>query len=364
MSDATALIAARPRTGLTLYRLAWVIGLATALGLFFGLISSAPVWKMLVRTLSVALIAMVGFSLAEVWPKRMPFGLPRWPWQILASVLLIPPVSFCAYALTIGNWAFVPRERELAMAWAFFTFLHVLGVPWVALAAMLRQRDAFLSFERHQFEVQKSELERSATQAQLNLLQTQVQPHFLFNTLANVRALVASGSQQAAPMLDSLIAYLRSAVPRTGQEACTVAHEFERVRAYLALMQLRMPDRLSFSVEADARAQALPCPPMAALTLVENAIRHGIDPGEGAGSIDVSAAVYPSAQGQRLLIRVTDSGHTPLPHAPSTQGLGTGLAQLRERLRLAHGDAAELRTSRIAPQGFCAEIELPLGTKP
>src|SRR5690606_5352677 len=112
----------------------------------------------------------------------------------------------------------------------------------------------------------------------LSLLQAQVHPHFLFNTLANVRELVAAGSGQAVVVLDSLITYLRTAVPRIDEPEATMGRELDLVRAYLKLMEMRLPDRLQYSLHADEGAQGLRCPPLTVLTLVENAVRHGVDP--------------------------------------------------------------------------------------
>ena len=122
------------------------------------------------------------------------------------------------------------------------------------------------------------------------LLQAQVAPHFLFNTLANVQALVDAGSPQAAAVLRSLIAYLRAAVPRLHEAAATIERELQLVRPYLELMQMRMPDRLQYRDERRPVGRcAVRCPADDVLTLVENAVRHGIDPSEEGGRIDIGA---------------------------------------------------------------------------
>ena len=170
------------------------------------------------------------------------------------------------------------------------TFAGILFAPWVALGALVRQNDALARHQALAFELERSELERQALDARLRLLQAQVEPHFLFNTLANVQALVDAGSPQAPPVLGSLIAYLRAAVPRLNEPATTLGQELQLVRAYLELMQMRMPDRLQFALHVDDAARTLRCPPMTLLTLVENAVRHGIDPSEEGGRIDIRRA--------------------------------------------------------------------------
>jgi LytS/YehU family sensor histidine kinase len=155
--------------------------------------------------------------------------------------------------------------------------------------------------------------------------------------------------------MDSLIAYLRASVPRLQQTEGTIAQELDLVRAYLELMHMRMPDRLQFSVASDADAGQLRCPPMALLTLVENAVRHGIDPSEEGGRIDVDVRV---SEG-RCVASVTDTG---VGLRPSGSG-GSGLANLRERMKLAFGDA-QLRLAGTESRGTRAVLEFPAEPAP
>jgi LytS/YehU family sensor histidine kinase len=224
--------------------------------------------------------------------------------------------------------------------------------PWIALGAMLRQRDIFARHQALAFELERSELERKALDARLRLLQAQVKPHFLFNTLANVQALVDAGSPQASRVLASLIAYLRAAVPRMQAEAATLAQELELVRAYLEIMQMRMPDRLQFALNMEPATAKLQCPPMSLLTLVENAVQHGIDPSEIGGRIDLDVWVREG----RCHVRVVDTG-VGLKSAGG--GLGTGLSTLRERMQLAFGGDAQFHLTEIEPHGVCAELSFP-----
>lgn len=190
--------------------------------------------------------------------------------------------------------------------------------------------------------------------ARLRLLQAQVEPHFLFNTLANIRSLVRrSGSADATAMLDKLIDYLRAAVPKLEAGQATFEHEQQMVCAYLELMRMRMPDRLGYTVHIDPEALALHCPPMALITLVENAIKHGIDPGETGGTVDVCVTV----RDQRVQVRVADTGVGLQPRRAGQSG--TGLSNLRERLALAFGDDARVRLGSTAAEGTVAEAEFP-----
>jgi len=231
--------------------------------------------------------------------------------------------------------------------------------PWVAMSALYRHINGQAQRQALSFELERSKLARDALDSRLRLLQAQVEPHFLFNTLANVRELVDSGSSQASEVLGSLITYLRAAVPNLHNSATTLGQELELVRAYLELMHMRMPDRLQFAIDADPAALAVQCPPMTLLTLVENAIRHGIDPSEEGGKIDVSVRL----QDGRCLAEVKDTG-VGLSGGQGSQGLGTGLANLRERLQLVFAGQAQLSLTALEPHGFCVNINIPAQWSP
>jgi sensor histidine kinase YesM len=141
-------------------------------------------------------------------------------------------------------------------------------------------------------------------------------------------------------------------VPRLDDQAATLGQELDRVRAYLDLMQMRIPDRLQFALDVDPAVVSLRCPPMTLLTLVENAVRHGIDPSEEGGSIDIRAR----REGGRCKLRVTDTG---VGLRASAGNLGTGLAALRERLQLLNGGDVTLVLRELRPRGVCVEVDFP-----
>ncbi|RQP21913.1 sensor histidine kinase [Piscinibacter terrae] len=308
-----------------------------------------PVWA--VRTVIVGLLAMLAFGLCEQWPARLPSSMPRWAWQLIGVETAIPLGGLVAYWVTTGEWQFWLNPLRVNGC-VQMVFTGWLFAPWIALGAMVKQREELARTQALAFQLERSELERQALDARMRLLQAQVQPHFLFNTLANVRALVRSNSPQTPAVLDSLIAYLRAAVPRLDENASTLSQEIELVRAYLELMRMRMPDRLQYSLHADDAALPLRCPPMALHTLVENAVRHGIDPGEEGGRVDIVITVREG----RCVMRVTDTGVGL--QAPG-DGLGTGLSTLRERMQLAFAGDARLSLTGVMPHGVCAELEFP-----
>jgi LytS/YehU family sensor histidine kinase len=271
--------------------------------------------------------------------------------QLLAVGLSGPLATFIVYLLSTGGsvasiFEHPARVTGLMMIGGAALVIGLL----ITLGALYRERDAQANAQALTFALERETLQRQAADAKLALLQSQVEPHFLFNTLANVQALVEDGSPRAAPVLASLIAYLRAALPQLHDGAPTLGREEALVRAYLELMQMRMPDRLHYRVDIDASLRTLMLPPMTLLTLVENAVRHGIDPSEAGGRIEVGARR--EAGGVRLWVADTGRGidETKLP--------GTGLANLRERLASTFGARATLSLQAVEPHGVRAEIEL------
>ena len=324
-----------------------------ALGVIWSPGWTGPHAMLFGRLMFLATVQLLVFGLFERWPRTLPPWLANWVLQVVAVAFVAPfTVAFVYFLTTTGDPQPWYHDKERLAGFSIMTFFGVLMSPWIAMAGLYRHVSGQAQRQSLAFQLERSELERQALDARMRVLQAQVEPHFLFNTLANIRELVESGSPQASTVLASLIAYLRAAVPRLHESSSKFDQELELVRAYLEVMQMRMPDRLQFSVHADAATRSLACPPMALLTLVENAVRHGIDPGEDGGRIEVRL----TQRDARVLAQVIDTG---VGMRGGSEGLGTGLANLRERLKLAFGDAAALRLIAVEPHGTCAEIELP-----
>lgn len=313
------------------------------------------------RTALLGLAGLIVFGTLEEWPRRLPRGVARWILQVVAVALTMPLGVFLIYVLSTPGGApsfwEVPNRLE---GFTNLTMLSILVAPWGALGGLVRQKEAFAQDQALAFALERSELERQALDVRFRLLQAQVAPHFLFNTLANVQALVEAGSPQAPVVLRHLATYLRAAVPRLDDASTTLRQELGLTRAYLELMHMRMPDRLRFTVKAAEDSLDVECPPMAILTLVENAVRHGIDPCEDGGEIEVAV----SRAGAWCQIRVRDTGVGLRPTGtceglPGSNDQGTGLATLRERLRLAYRGEAHLRIRATEPHGTCAELVFP-----
>ncbi len=206
--------------------------------------------------------------------------------------------------------------------------------------------------EVHASALRQAALEKQRQEARLRLLQAQIEPHFLFNTLSNIRRLCQSDLASGRAMLAQLARYLRAALPKFRVEEATLADEVEIVSAYLGLQKTRMGERLRFEIDIPPALLGILVPPMMLATLVENSIKHGIGPLAEGGRIRVSAA----AEGDTLLLRVVDDGRG----FAASSGSGVGLANVRARLKELHGERAALLFEAVSPQGVAATIALPL----
>ena len=205
--------------------------------------------------------------------------------------------------------------------------------------------------------VRQTATEKELTVAKLNLLHAQVEPHFLYNTLASAQVLTRSDPARADAMLGNLIQYLRHSLPRTEDAPSTLGEELERARAYLDILAIRMGPRLALQVDVPDELQRLVFPPMMLQTLVENAIKHGLEPKPGGGTVWILARAVGGEQAQAVAVTVADDGR-----GFSSEGAGTGigLSNVRERLRLAYGNGASFAIVANFPSGVAATITVPL----
>lgn len=201
-------------------------------------------------------------------------------------------------------------------------------------------------------EVKQTITEKELTVAKLNLLHAQVEPHFLYNTLASAQLLTRSDPAKADEMLGNLITYLRHSLPRTEDSLSTIGEELERTRSYLDIMKIRMGSRLHLQIEVPDYLKSVLFPGMMLQTLVENAIKHGLEPKSGGGTIWILARAHENM----VAVTVADDGRG---FSAESAGTGIGLRNVRERLRLAYGNTAHFTIVANFPTGVAATISVP-----
>ena len=203
----------------------------------------------------------------------------------------------------------------------------------------------------------RAELERAASVSQLKILQAQIEPHFLHNIMANVISLIDSDPKQAQRMLQHLAELLRVALKRTRAEHISLREELEVVESYLQIQQIRLGDRLQYRMEIEPQALDASLPPLSIQPLVENSLRHGIEPSHTGGLVLITAAV----KEHKLHISVSNNG-VGIEHS-GMGGSGVSLNNLRSRLMTLYGDEASLRLSPQQPSGMQTLIELPVSSR-
>ncbi len=200
--------------------------------------------------------------------------------------------------------------------------------------------------------------EKQLVQAQMRMLQAQIEPHFLFNTLANIQSLISRSPERASLMMDNFIAYLRQSLSASRAQEGTVQQEIDLLRHYLELIKIRMGDRLQFAFDVDTTLGSAPMAPMLLQPLVENAIKHGLEPKVEGGRVDVRIARERADGGEQMRLTVRDNGLGFGEHADSA-GTGVGLANLRERLNVLYDGRATLTVADAQP-GTEIVIRVPL----
>ncbi len=226
------------------------------------------------------------------------------------------------------------------------------GLATAALYLFGREREETRGL--HEAKLVKVSLDRQLIEAQLQALQAQIEPHFLFNTLANIRLLYETEFARAKPLIHDLAAYLRAALPQMREARSTLARELALAQAYLRVLQVRMGERLRVGIDVPAALGEAALPPMMLSTLVENAIKHGLSPLPQGGSIVLGA----KRVGDRLRVTVVDDG----AGFRTGFGSGVGLANTRARLAALYGDAGRLILDANPRGGVIAGFELPFET--
>lgn len=261
------------------------------------------------------------------------------------------------------DWLALVEWRQLAIIWLLgIVGMGILNTPEPALWFVFvsfgvkvlagGKRKAEVEARQARVKANVANLEKQLAQAHMAALQAQVEPHFLFNTLALIGQLIETDPPEAARVHAHLIDYLRATLPQLrARGGGTLGKQADMARAYLAIMQARMKERLQVTFIVPVFLESAPFPPMMLQSLIENAIKHGLEPKIAGGTITVRARVIEAT----LQVDVCDDGIGIDLHAPD----GVGLANIRERLQLLYGGAAELVMETPVTGGCCASIRLP-----
>jgi signal transduction histidine kinase len=349
------------------------IGLANVLfssgiGVMIHLLSGQPLRGPLVYSLCIGLScwALIDGSrqlcarLLRRWRPEEPAlaeGWPGWPVMLVCVAASVPLASVAGSLLAqrLLGW----HLSDPAWSWPQRELVPVLMLTLVASMVATA-----LFYARGRLAAAHGEAEqarRLAAETQLRLLESQLEPHMLFNTLANLRVLISLDPTRAQAMLDRLIAFLRATLDASRRgEAHSLRAEFARLADYLALMEVRMGPRLQTRLDLPEALAELPVPPLLLQPLVENAIKHGLEPKVEGGCLTVSAR----QEADQLRLEVLDSGVGPGQARPADQiGSGFGLEQVRSRLATQYGPGAGLRLDAAAEGGTRVSLWLPLSTE-
>ncbi|TFW21420.1 sensor histidine kinase [Massilia arenosa] len=337
-----------------------IFNVACALAVTFILGSRSTFFENLVFSMCIGYIA---FIIIDVLRFLMWGATGRPNWTIFPLILIGAVVIAQMSGTALASWLLGHRNFSLDAFLSGRTF-HAGSVFFTLLATAAasiffsgRERLLKAQAEAANERARAEAVERQAVQAQLQLLQTQLEPHMLFNTLANVQGLIAIDPPRAQEMLDQLIQYLRATLSSSRAQATTLAQEFALMEAYLGLMSIRMGARLNYALELPPALAEARVPPMLLQPLVENAVAHGVEPKVEGGHIAVGAR----REAERLVLSVTDNGRG-LDAPPGKPGTNVGLSNTRARLQALYGERASL-SLHAAPDGGCvATITLPIET--
>lgn len=338
------------------------LGIAIVLTVIDGGFSLKLLYSFCIGTACMVIVHLT--RVADAWlgdRLRQARGLPPqddpngWRGALVGALLAMalgPIVGLAMVELVTGGSS--KDMRNLGLDGSRITL--AFSVAGTVLAVLVISTMERLSAARAQAEA----AQRLAAENQLRLLQSQLEPHMIFNTLANLRVLIGLEPARAQVMLDHLIHFLRATLNASRTEAHPLATEFERIADYLALMGVRMGPRLQVKLDLPDDLRTVPVPPLLLQPLVENAIKHGLEPHVQGGLITVAA----QREGARLLLSVRDTGEGLGSQAAHTAGTPFGLAQVRQRLSTLYGEQAALTLKGATDDdgGTLALIRMPMPT--
>jgi signal transduction histidine kinase len=300
----------------------------------------------------------MGFAIHALFEGGTLFGIEAWVRRhghvARTAYFLAIPILGAIAGFQAGDWIFHIgfHDPVQARGWILSIASTSVVISLILSAVLyLREREARAEAELERARARGASMEREAIAANLRALQAQIEPHFLFNTLANVASLVDRDPREAKRMLERFIRFLRASLAATRMERTTLGAERELIAAYLDVLQVRMGERLRYEIDVAPELEAFPIAPMLLQPVVENAIRHGLEPKMDGGSVRVAAR----REGEEVVVEISDTG---AGFAPKTGG-GVGLSNLRERLRGLYGGRAALAIAEGPSGGTIVSLRIP-----
>jgi signal transduction histidine kinase len=334
------------------WTLVLIVAINTGVALLLYTEETRPFWHPFITAQSI------GLSIAYAVNAARPWGSTHPKLRLIVAVVC-GTVFGMALLLAIKGYILGDPEYALSSLHGHASPGMIVGTATSALIVglcvsmffLLQFREAHARAQILKAEADRAMLSRQAIEAELKLMQAQVEPHFLFNTLASVQFLTETDPPRAGMMLGHLLAYLRAALPQLRQNSTTLGQEVDLAQAYLSIMQMRMGPRLSFAIDVPESLKLLNFPPMLLMSVVENAVKHGLEPQAAGGTIRIEARRH----GEQLAIAVSDDGRG----LAGMIGKGVGLTNVRERLRALYAERGKFMLEEQPPHGARATIEIP-----
>jgi signal transduction histidine kinase len=338
--------------GVSWQTIALIVAINTGVAAILYTEETRPFWHPFITAQTIGLSLLYAVNAARPWDSARP--LRRLIGAVVGGTALGLVLLLVIKGYIIGDPEYHVGDLRGYGSPGHFLWTAVASLIMglcVSLFFLLKIREARTRAAMLEAEADRNLLSKQAVEAQLKLMQAQVEPHFLFNTLASVQFLTETDPPKAGRMLEHLLAYLRAAVPQLRSGSSTLGQEIDLAQAYLSIMQMRMGARLAFAVDVPAELRPHAFPPTLLLSLVENAVKHGLEPLASGGTIRLEAR----RAGESLVIAVTDTGRG----LAGALGNGVGLANLRERLQALYADRARFTLEEAAPHGACATLAIP-----
>lgn len=319
----------------------------TLVALLFSFIQRSPLQYNLIYLLSIGLaIFLIAWGVALV---RRDYRKASVNLIIATPLGSIIGVIVGSYLSGSSPQQLLIEESQVLLAAAVSAIL--LGGA-IAYYFYVRSRIVEDNRRLHEESLNRARNEQHAAESELRLLQAQIEPHFLFNTLSNIHGLIDHNPATAKNMLENLTRYLRASLHRSRDESSTLGQEAALLQAYLAIQAIRMGERLRYVVSIPAELQGIALPPLLIQPLVENAVRHGIEPKLEGGTLTVLAR----RKEERLLVAVIDTGQG----LQAGSSVGVGLKNVRQRMRALYGEEGGFRLKHNAPSGVRVILSLPI----